>query len=241
MKRVVVVPCFDEARRIDGAALLSIVDDEGADVVFVDDGSADDTRQRLQELADARPGRASVLALDQNGGKGEAVRRGMLVALQGGADVVAYLDADLSTPVVELRRLFAALDDDAGCSVVLGARVARLGSTIERRAARHYLGRVFATAASLALGVAVYDTQCGAKAFRVGPPLRAALATPFRSRWAFDVELLARLLPLVGPGGVVEVPLARWRDVAGSRLTPPAMARAGVDLVRIALDVRRRR
>ena len=88
-----------------------------------------------------------------------------------------------------------------------------LGYDIDRSAVRHYLGRVFATAASLILQARVYDTQCGAKLFRAGPALSDALATPFLSRWAFDVEFLGRLLigsPAVPPlplSAVVEVPL----------------------------------
>src|ERR1041384_6274866 len=66
---------------------------------------------------------------------------------------------------------------------------------------RHYLGRIFATAVSLALHSPVYDTQCGAKLFRPGAPLRDALSAPFRSRWIFDVELLARLDRRI-PGGL---------------------------------------
>ena len=97
--------------------------------------------------------------------------------------------------------------------------MALLGHRIERSWARHYLGRLFATASSQVLGLPVYDTQCGAKVFRDGPALRAALATPFTSRWAFDVELLGRL----GTGAdrrFLEVPLERWHDVGGSKLRP---------------------
>src|SRR5204862_482251 len=82
-------------------------------------------------------------------------------ALDRGAEVVGYVDADLSTPVAEVARLLDEMEQ-RGVAVVMGARVALLGTAIQRRALRHYLGRLFATAASIILGLPVYDTQCGA-------------------------------------------------------------------------------
>lgn len=125
--------------------------------------------------------------------------------------------------------------------------MALLGTDIERSAVRHYLGRIFASVAAAILHARVYDTQCGAKLFRASPALQAALATPFLSRWAFDVELLGRLLtggegvPALPISAVVEVPLITWHDVKGSKLSPVAMARSLVDLGRIGLDVAGRR
>jgi len=113
--------------------------------------------------------------------------------------------------------------------------VALLGHRIDRSAWRHYLGRLFATASSLVLRLSVYDTQCGAKVFRVTPALRTALAEPFTSRWAFDVELLQRLLGAgVRPAQFEEVPLRAWRDVGGSKLGPAAAIAAAADLARLA-------
>jgi glycosyltransferase involved in cell wall biosynthesis len=240
-RRTVVVPCFNEAQRLDGPAVLALLDDERTDVLFVDDGSTDATRVVLTDLVRDMGGRARVLGLDENGGKGEAVRRGLRAAIDDGADVVAFLDADLSTPVDEMLRILAVLDERDDIEVALGARVALLGRAIERTPSRHYLGRVFATVASTMLGVRVYDTQCGAKAFRVTDTLRGALSSSFSSRWAFDVELLARLLQAMAPSKLVEVPLHRWHDVKGSKLSPRAMARAGVDLLRIGAAARRER
>jgi hypothetical protein len=102
---------------------------------------------------------------------------------------------------------------------------------------RHYLGRVFATAASLVLNLGVYDTQCGAKLFRCTPALEAALAAPFASRWAFDVELLSRLThgPVALPARRIhEEPLRTWCDISRSKLGVLPMLGAGVDLARIA-------
>ncbi len=243
----VVVPCFNEAERLDEAPLLAFLDEcAEASLLFVDDGSTDATADRLQAIAARRPGRIDVLSLRPNGGKAEAVRRGMQAALGRGAAVVGYLDADLSTPPAEIFRLRAGFERP-GVEAVLGSRVALLGADIERSAVRHYLGRVFASVAAAILQARVYDTQCGAKLFRASPALEAALATPFLSRWAFDVELLGRLLtggdgvPRLPVSAVVEVPLTTWHDVKGSKLSPLAMGRTLADLGRIGLDLAARR
>jgi glycosyltransferase involved in cell wall biosynthesis len=211
----------------------------GARLVLVDDGSTDGTGATLESLAARCPNRIDVLALDRNAGKAEAVRRGLLRALQGGARIVGYLDADLSTPVTEMERLLDRMRSSS-YQVVLGSRVKLLGRTIERRMSRHYSGRVFATVASMVLRLGVYDTQCGAKLFRRSPALLAALEKPFRSRWAFDVELLQRLLcgrdgtPGIPPGDVLEEPLEVWRDVPGSKLHPVTAVLAGLSLLALA-------
>ena len=225
-----VVPCFDEAARIDLDAFASI---EGVSLLFIDDGSTDGTAAMLGRFAARRAG-VAVIELGSNRGKGEAVRAGLRAAIEDGAEVVGYCDADLATPPDEIARLAAIAGGD-GPEVVLGSRIRMLGHRIDRRAARHYLGRVYATVASWVLGVGVYDTQCGAKFFRVTPTLSAALDTPFADRWAFDVELLRRLLrPATGEAAtMVEVPLRTWRDVAGSKVGVFAGARSLVALVRL--------
>lgn len=235
----VVVPCFNEARRLDLSEMEALADVSGSRVLAVDDGSTDATPELLGKLADADRDRFQVLTLPANAGKGEAVRLGLLAAIDGGAVVVAYCDADFATPPAEVARLVAAVRDDPLVDVAIGSRVAMLGADIRRSAVRHYRGRLFATAGSLVLGVAVYDTQCGAKVFRVTDELRAALARRFVSRWAFDVELLGRLLRSPGyEARSVELPLRVWREPGGSKVTPWAGLRAAADLVRIRAALR---
>ena len=242
----IVVPCYNEARRLDVEAFGRFVtEDLKRQLLFVDDGTEDETPKILNALCARLPGQIRVLRFGANRGKAEAVRQGLLGALQDGADVVGYLDADLATPLDEMARLLKVLRT-SGALVLLGARVALLGRDIRRNALRHYVGRSFATIASLALGVAVYDTQCGAKVFRRTSALEAGLRSPFVSQWVFDVELLGRLLapgsglPGLRLGDIREEPLATWRDVPGSKVRPVHVVRAALDLARIAVDLRRR-
>jgi dolichyl-phosphate beta-glucosyltransferase len=242
---LLVVPCFNEARRLDCAAFVELATSARTGLLFVDDGSIDATPEVLESIRSHAPDAVDILRLARNVGKAEAVRRGLLAAVERGALIVGYADADLSTPTSELLMLLDVAE--GGKAAVLGSRVALLGTSVERRTSRRYLGRLFAAAASFALSVPVYDTQCGAKWFRTSDAFGVAIATPFRSAWAFDVELLGRLL-IGGPGAAplradmcAEVPLRRWRDVDGGKLTLGGMTRSGIDLVRIWNDLRRRR
>jgi dolichyl-phosphate beta-glucosyltransferase len=240
----IVVPCYNEEHRLEETAFLALAKSGRLRLLFVDDGSTDRTGALLHGLA-AQSEDIDTLALPHNVGKSEAVRTGLIEATGRGATVVGYYDADLATPPHELLRLLTIIESQSDLGAVFGARVAMLGSTIDRTHVRHYLGRVYATAASLALGVDVYDTQCGAKVFRVNPALLAAIGQPFTSQWAFDVELLGRLLkgsataPGIPVDAFLEVPLNSWRDVKGTHLRAIDGFAALMQLVSIGLHHRR--
>jgi glycosyltransferase involved in cell wall biosynthesis len=224
----VVIPCFDEEKRLPVARLQDFARE--VSLLFVNDGSRDNTGALLERMCGDG---IEMVSLERNSGKGEAVRRGLLRAIEDGAEIVAFADSDLATPPEEILRVVEEVRSGRA-DVALASRVALAGTNIRRRAVRHFLGRLFATGASLALHARFYDTQCGAKAFRVTPALRAALAAPFGARWVFDIELLGRLLDRVAPDRFVEVPLREWQDVAGSKLKSTAMAVAALDLARVA-------
>jgi len=235
---VVVVPCYNEASRLDSRAFATFrMNGHWVEFLFVNDGSTDATGEVLRQLECAYPDTIRVHEQPQNQGKAEAVRVGMLAALATDADFVGFWDADLATPLSALPRFLETLQDRPSIDAVLGSRVKLLGRTIERYAWRHYLGRVFATLVSQLLRLAVYDTQCGAKMFRANETLRRVLAEPFRTHWLFDVEILARMIGAspTGTAGVVarlyELPLDEWRDVKGSKLTRGAYARAAASIV----------
>ncbi|MDX6199629.1 MAG: hypothetical protein QOJ79_2780 [Actinomycetota bacterium] len=214
-----VVPCFNEADRLQREELSALTARPDVGIVLVDDGSTDQTLRLLRQLEMELPA-VQVVHLADNAGKAEAVRRGLLAALTGDPEVVGFVDADFATPSAEVLRLADAIRRPGAPDVVIGSRVLLSGRTVVRRPIRHVLGRAVATYLSLAYALQIYDTQCGTKLFRVDDRLRLALATPFVTRWLFDVELLLRLRDVTTtPASVREEPLEVWRDVPGSRLS----------------------
>ncbi len=241
---MIVVPCFNEAHRLQPEAFLQGAKEHaGLHFLFVDDGSTDDTPAVLKRLRAACPGQIRTLRVSDNRGKAAAVRRGVLAALETDAVITGFWDADLATPLGELRPMCELLlRRDA--FMVIGSRVKLLGRRIDRQPARHYLGRVFATCASLLLDLSVYDTQCGAKIFRCDERAGALFSEPFISRWVFDVELLVRLMSqgrsgeFIARARVLEHPLQTWIDVGGSKLTHAGWARVALELALVVARYR---
>jgi len=240
-RSVVVIPCYNEAARLDARAFQAFVTrNDSVQLLFVDDGSTDDTRLVLQQLSAQCPERFRVLALPSNVGKAEAVRHGLREASRGRPTYVGFWDADLATPLDDIAVFTRLLDERPEIEMVFGARVNLLGRSVHRRLIRHYAGRVFATAAAAVLGVGIYDTQCGAKMFRVSDRFVEQLREPFIGGWIFDVEMIARevrsrrgtTLPPVTQI-IYEYPLHEWRDVAGSKIRLLDWFRVGVNLGRI--------
>lgn len=223
-KTGIVIPCYNESQRLDAKAFLSALDAEpDLTFLFVDDGSTDGTLQILKALQKQNQVQVDILCLEQNSGKAEAVRRGMLKLIDGSYENVGYWDADLATPLDVISK-FCRLLDSNDKTMVIGSRVRLLGRNVQRKALRHYVGRIFATCASLLLQIDVYDTQCGAKIFRNSAELEKVFAKPFKVNWTFDVELLARFSVVSGetPAQIstqwYEYPLKEWIDVKGSKV-----------------------
>ena len=240
-RAILVVPCYNEEHRlrVDAfAAFFAAVPD--VDVIFVDDGSRDQTAAVILAFCEKYPARAGLLQLPRNAGKAEAVRQGFLAALAKPADLVGFWDADLATPLEAVPTFLAQFAARPDLEMVLGSRVLMLGRAIERHKLRHYAGRCFATIVSWILKLPTYDTQCGAKLFRATPTLVRIFGSPFLSRWVFDVEILARLSEERARSGglpaadcVAELPLQAWKDVKGSKIGPFEIFRVVRDLWRI--------
>jgi len=238
---ILVVPCYNEARRLRAPAFLDFVAHRPfIRLLFVDDGSVAGTMAVLERMAQESPAGIRAMRLPTNRGKAEAVRRGLLEAMDANPALVGFWDADLSTPLTAVGDFLSVAAKRPSVELILGSRVLLMGRDIRRKASRHYLGRVFATAASLALDLPVYDTQCGAKVFRANDALRRVLGEPFRSRWVFDVEILARYLRLPADDGgaprasrIYELTVPAWHDVPGSKLKAFDFVRAIAELTAI--------
>ncbi len=215
----VVIPAFNEAQRI-GPSLERVLAFLSArpgahEILLVDDGSADDTAG----VAGAFAGQGvRVLRLPENRGKGAATRRGVLAST---GERVLLTDADLSTPIEDLAKLEARLDDAA---VILGSRAVEDSQVLEHQPLyRELMGKTFNKLIRLAGVWGINDTQCGFKLLD-GAAARRIFDLMVTPGFAYDVELvwLARKLGLeVAEVGVtwVNSPDSRVRTLTD----PPRM------------------
>jgi glycosyltransferase involved in cell wall biosynthesis len=220
-----VVPCYNEAKRLNFEAFNQILQLAPVYLIFVDDASTDSTLELLNDFQEKNSSRVTVIGMKVNKGKGEAVRKGITFSFVRGLTNVAYTDADLAIPPREIVRFLTTAQGISNLSLFLGSRVRLLGTQISRSPIRHISGRIFASITFLATGEAIYDTQCGLKLLRKCPEIELAVSVPFRTRWLFDIELLRRLnfetCQVKGrwlKENAVEVPLQVWNEVSGGHL-----------------------
>ncbi|HEY1901809.1 MAG TPA: dolichyl-phosphate beta-glucosyltransferase [Terracidiphilus sp.] len=207
-KYSIVIPAYNESARIP-ATLKEVVSciraqSWDAEVIVVNDGSTDSTAAVVSEFARTAP-EVRLVENPGNRGKGYSVRSGMLQAL---GDVVMFSDADLSAPIEEAERLFAAIA--AGADIAIGSRWLEKGRQTHRQPLyRQFFGRCFNAVTRAVMGLHFADTQCGFKAFT-----RPAAQTVFQlqtiERWGFDPEIL--FIALKCGYRVVEVPVSWAHD-----------------------------
>lgn len=227
----IVVPCYNEARRLPErlpAALDYLAGAYGRDceTIFVDDGSTDGTSAVLEGIcAGGAPLSLRAIACHRNRGKGWAVRTGVLAAR---GERIVTMDADFSIDIAETPGFLAALDD---AHVAIGTKKHALTRSVRRQGAlRRFLGLGFTRLTNAALGLDFTDITCGFKAFRA-PEARRLFSLQTLPRWSYDSEILylARRLGLT----VVEIPV-RWAHVEGSKVsTVKDVVRSARDLARI--------
>jgi dolichyl-phosphate beta-glucosyltransferase len=213
-KYSIVIPAFNESARILATlqAVVSCIRARGwaAEVIVVNDGSRDSTADVVRDFAKNAP-EVRLVENPGNRGKGYSVRSGLLQAL---GEVVMFTDSDLSAPIEEAERLFAAIEQ--GADIAIGSRWLESGRQTHRQPLyRQFFGRCFNAVTRGVMGLRFADTQCGFKAFT-----RDAAQTVFQlqtiERWGFDPEIL--FIALKRGYRVVEVPVS-WAHDARSRMS----------------------
>ena len=214
-KYSIIIPAYNEGKRLGTTldrTLIYLAEQKwDAEVLVVNDGSRDQTADLVRASALAHP-QLRLIDNPGNRGKGYSVRNGMMNA---SGEILLFSDADLSSPIEEADKLFAALA--AGADIAIGSRWLQPELQTHRQSLlRQFYGRIFNLALRVLLGLNFKDTQCGFKAFTH----HAAMAIfPLQriERWGFDPELLylARRAGL----RVQEVPVA-WAHVEGTRISP---------------------
>jgi glycosyltransferase involved in cell wall biosynthesis len=226
MTTIIIIPCYNEEARLQVAPFQPFLASHPAvNFLFVDDGSTDGTLNLLERLRSAAPKRMTVLSLEVNKGKAEAVRQGVHSCLSVSPAFIGFWDADLSTPLTAIPLFLEVYQSNPLVEVVLGSRLKSLGRLVERNPIRHYGGRFIATAISVITKLDVYDSQCGAKVFRNTDTLAKVFDSAFVSPWLFDVEILLRYIRMLNLTTKDEINrifyeliLPEWYHVSGSKL-----------------------
>ncbi len=233
-KACIVIPCYNEEKRL---SVKKFIEYNHKDIylLFVNDGSNDLTINVLNKIKEGREDNIYILDSLINKGKSEAVRNGILEAKKWkDFDVIGFLDADLSTSLIEATRLVSLFDNEI--LFVFGSRIKRVGAEINRKLYRHLLGRFFATLASNMLKIPVYDTQCGAKFFRIDV-VELIFSDRFKSNWIFDLEIFYRFSYKYENINSIakEIPLKKWEDVDGSKIKFKHFIKIPFDLIKLYL------
>ncbi|WP_111707432.1 response regulator [Lutibacter citreus] len=219
----VVIPCYNEEERLLSDDFLSFVDKHsGYHLCFVNDGSKDKTLDVLNKLKKGRESYITVYDCEQNGGKAEAVRLGMLhMAEKEDLDYIGFLDADLSTDLSDFDDLVSTIEKSK-FKIVSGSRMSRMGANITKESARKIISLTINFIIRKILKMDFNDTQCGAKIFHKDV-IKIAFDKKFLTKWLFDVEIFIRIRKHFGLDKAKEIlceqPLKRWIHADGSKLS----------------------
>lgn len=229
----IIIPCFNEEKRLPEtlasvAAHLKTFSHE-CEVIVVDDGSSDKTKEAGESFAD-RIANLRVMRFEKNGGKGHAVKHGMLAAT---GDYAVFMDADNSTPLGEIEKLLPFINDH---EVVIGSRHLKTSNVVVKQPwYRIVISRVGNLLIQSLLIRGVRDTQCGFKLFQKSS-LQPIYGRQRIMGFGFDMEILAIAQKILGYR-IKEVPVS-WYNSPESRIRPVRDAwRTFKELIRIKYNL----
>jgi glycosyltransferase involved in cell wall biosynthesis len=240
-KYAIVVPCYNEENRFPYEAFLKFARQHPEILLcFVNDGSKDNTLAVLKGIQTESRYNISVYSLDQNSGKSEAVRQGMLYVYNNfDVSSLGFLDADMATTPEEWLEMAKYKQKFPRFGAIVGSRIQRLGADINRDDNRSLLSNIVKKFIKIILKTSFQDTQCGAKIFQRNL-IPFLFGKPFLTPWLFDVEIFLRLQQKFGKStlqkGVLEFPLMQWTEVGGSKLKFKDSIKIPLQLLRLYIQ-----
>lgn len=237
-KYAIIVPCYNEEKRFPYADFLRFAQKHPEVLLcFVNDGSKDKTLAVLLAIQMESSKNITVHNLEQNSGKSEAVRQGMIYVHNNfNVAMLGFLDADLATRPEEWLQMAKYKEAYPQYGAIVGSRIQRLGAEINRNDSRSVFSSIIKKFIKFILKAPFQDTQCGAKIFQrhLVPFL---FKKPFLTPWLFDVEIFLRLQKKFGKAtlkkGVLEFPLMHWTEIGDSKLTLKHTLKIPVQLLKL--------
>ena len=234
-----IVPCFNEEKRINLDYWNKLSEIPNVHWIFVNDGSSDGTQSLLNQISNS-----SVINLDRNSGKAEAIRKGISDIFDKNlAEIfqVGYLDADSAFEIQDIKNVvMLSFSKGSTFDSYWGSRVALSGRNITRNNLRHILSRILITFFGYRMGNLPYDPQTGFKIFKFNKEQMAIFDRNFETKWFVDIEILLRFKAVNGKDmRIWEEPVNTWKDIEGSKIRGLELITVFRDLVKILLIIRK--
>ena len=234
-----VLPFFNEEKRFDSEFIHSVLVLTDVDFIFVDDGSTDKTYELLKSFTE-KYSNLTVLRLQNNLGKAEAIRHGWLQMMKASDyEYLGLMDSDGAITALDLIDIIGELRPN-GLTVdaIWKSRIAIAGRKGSRSIYRHYISRVIATFFGLVDRGLPYDTQCGLKLFRRTSVFIESVECKFSTRWFIDLEMYVRLKRGLGKSLLIwEVPCFSWSEIGQSKISLRKSLNLMLEMVQVFLQL----
>ena len=228
-----IVPCFNEEKRLDVIYWNKLAEIANTNWVFVNDGSTDSTKNVLNQINNS-----TIVDLPRNMGKAEAIRKGISETFKKNSKEtfwVGYLDADSAFDIEDITNVInIAYLKDSSYDSYWGSRVALAGRNITRNNLRHILSRILITIFGYRMGNLPYDPQTGFKVFKFNREQMVIFEKNFETKWFVDLEILLRFKELQKKiMRIWEEPVNTWKDIEGSKIRGFELITIFRDLIKI--------
>jgi glycosyltransferase involved in cell wall biosynthesis len=233
-KVVIIIPCFNEAERINLSYFNILCRLNSTAWVFVDDGSTDGTSKILKKYSNKK--NIIYLKLSHNVGKSNAIAHGMNYASSKISNIgwIGFLDSDGAFATSDVENIIKMTSFIERYDAIYTSRVKMAGRNIKRNNTRHVIARLITSLFGLVWKDIPYDTQSGFKLYKYSDNFNSIFIKPFKTKWFFDIELSIRYLMYKKKNiNVWEEPVSTWVDIPGSKINYRQSLRISLEVIYI--------